>query len=65
LEDNDRSGRPRVFAPSVVVEVKQLACELPATTGVPLSRWSCAELARELMVRGVVAAISAATIGAS
>jgi hypothetical protein len=46
----------------VIVEVKQLACELPASTGVPLSRWSCAELARELTMRGVVAAISAATI---
>jgi hypothetical protein len=39
-----------------------LACELPATSGVPLSRWSCAELAHELMVRAVVAAISAATV---
>jgi hypothetical protein len=39
-----------------------LACELPATTGVPLSRWSYAELARELILRGVVAFISAATI---
>jgi hypothetical protein len=35
---------------------------LPAATGVPLSRWSCAELARELILRGVVAFISAATI---
>ncbi len=39
-----------------------LACELPATTGVPLSRWSCAELAQELIIRGVVAFISAATV---
>ncbi|MCP6313386.1 hypothetical protein NL444_28345, partial [Klebsiella pneumoniae] len=36
--------------------------ELPATTGVPLSRWSSAELARELVLRGVVAFISAATV---
>ena len=43
-------------------EIKALACELPATTGVPLSRWSSAELARELMIRGVVAFISAATV---
>ena len=43
-------------------EVKALACELPATTGVPLSRWSCKELARELVIRGVVAFISAATV---
>jgi DDE superfamily endonuclease len=46
----------------VNAEIKMLACELPATTGVPLSRWSCAELARELMVRKVVAFISAATV---
>jgi hypothetical protein len=46
----------------VNAEIKALACELPATTGVPLSRWSCAELARELIARGVVAFISAATI---
>ncbi len=43
-------------------EVKALACELPATTGVPLSRWSATELARELVTRAVVAAISAATV---
>lgn len=62
LEDAPRSGRPRVFPPSVNAEIKALACELPATTGVPLSRWTCAELARELILRGVVAFISAATI---
>ena len=39
-----------------------MACELPATTGVPLSRWSCADLAREVAARGVVAAISASTV---
>jgi transposase len=62
LEDRTRSGRPRVFPPSVNAEIKALVCELPATTGVPLSRWSCAELARELIVRGAVAFISAATV---
>ena len=62
LVDNRRSGRPVTFGPAVAVEAKQLACELPTITGVPLSRWSCAELARELVGRGVVAAISAATI---
>ena len=39
-----------------------MACELPATSGVPLSRWSGAELARELVTRNVVTAISAATV---
>jgi transposase len=62
LADNRRSGRPVSFGPTVAVETKQLACELPATTGVPLSRWSCIEVARELITRGVVGAISAATV---
>ena len=47
----------------MLAEVKQLACELPATTGVPLSRWSRAELAWELVTREVVASISASTVG--
>jgi transposase len=51
LADRKRSGRPRRFPPLLVAEVKVLACELPATTGVPLSRWSCAELAREVVAR--------------
>ena len=62
LADRDRSGRPRVFGAAVVTEVKALACQLPATTGVPLSRWSSAELARELVTREVVPGISAATV---
>jgi len=62
LEDRARSDRPRVFPPSVRVEVKSLACELPATTGVPLSRWSSTELAAELVTTGVAESISAATV---
>jgi hypothetical protein len=45
-----------------VAEVKALACELPATSGVPLSRWSAAELARQAVERGIVARVSAITI---
>jgi hypothetical protein len=42
--------------------VKALACELPASSGVPLSRWSAAEVAREVMERGLVAEISGSTL---
>jgi hypothetical protein len=42
--------------------VKALACELPATSGVPLSRWSTAEVAREAIDRGLVAEISGTTV---
>jgi hypothetical protein len=46
----------------VRAEVKQLACELPATSGVPLSRWSCAELVREVLERRIVETISVSTV---
>ena len=39
-----------------------MACELPSEKGIPLSRWSSAELAREAIKRGIVATISAITI---
>lgn len=44
------------------MEVKALACELPASSGVPLSRWSAGEVAREAVERGIVAEISGTTI---
>jgi len=50
------------FPPSVVVAVKALACELPARCGVPLARWSRAELQREVLTQGLVAEISGRTI---
>jgi hypothetical protein len=59
--DRGRVGRG-VFPPAQVAEVKALACELPAEKGVPLSRWSTAELAREAVIRGIVATIAAVTI---
>jgi transposase len=62
LRDRPRSGRPRVFAAVVVAEVKAIACELPATRGVPLGRWSLAELREELLASGLVAEVSTATV---
>jgi hypothetical protein len=46
----------------VVVAVKALACELPATTGVPLARWHCPDLARAAVEQGIVASVSGTTI---
>ena len=62
LSDRHRSGRPRTFPPLVIAEIKELACELPATSGVPLSRWSSSELADELVARQVVTSISSSTV---
>ena len=39
-----------------------MACALPAEQGVPLSRWSATELAREAVVRGIVEQISGVTV---
>ena len=39
-----------------------MACALPAEQGVPLSRWSSAELAREALARGIVEQISGVTV---
>jgi len=45
LNDLPRRGRPRVFSPVVAAEVKAIACSLPAEQGLPLSAWTCAEIA--------------------
>jgi transposase len=62
LADRGRSGRPARFTPLQAAEVKALACQLPAETGAPLSRWSCPELAREAVARGVAGSISESTV---
>ena len=62
LKDQPRSGRPPRFTPVQRAEVKAMACQLPATYGIPLSRWSCPELAVELIAAGVAPAMSASTV---
>jgi DDE superfamily endonuclease len=46
----------------VVVQVKALACELPATLGLPLSRFSVADVAQQARQSGLVATISDSTV---
>jgi transposase len=62
LEDRERRGRPRSFSPRAVAEVKAMACEPPEQHDVPLSRWSCAELAAHAVAEGLVATVSASTV---
>jgi transposase len=62
LKDAPRSGRPPVFTAADRAEVVVLACALPAESGVPLSKWSCPDLARELAARCQIG-VSASTIG--
>ncbi len=42
--------------------IKALACELPVTSGRPLARWHCPDLARAAIDQGIVASISGTTI---
>ena len=54
LKDLPRSGRPRRISEAARAAVVALACQLPAATGVPLSRWSGPELKRELEAQALV-----------
>ncbi len=58
--DSARVARA-VFPPDEVAQVKAVACALPASEGVPLSRFSQAEVHRLVLERGVSGA-SASTI---
>src|SRR4030042_226492 len=58
---HDRDGQVS-FPPGLVVAVKALACELPSEAGLPLSRFSMAEIKREVVDRGLVASIGETTL---
>ena len=45
-----------------MVQIKALACELPATRGLPLSRFSSTDIVREAQQCGIVARISDTTV---
>src|SRR5215831_16399477 len=58
LKDLPRPGRPRRISALERAAVCALACQLPAATGVPLSRWTAPELAAELRAQGLASPIS-------
>jgi transposase len=62
LRDRKRPGRPRTFPAAVIAATKAIACELPATRGVPLGRWSLAELRTEVLATGLVDDVSTTTL---
>ena len=51
-------GSPTAFTAVQVAQVKAMACTPPADTGLPLSRWSCPELARQAVAGGICASRS-------
>ena len=62
LKDLPRSGRPRRISALERAAVVALACQLPAATGVPLSRWTGPELAAELASPGLAGPISVSSV---
>src|SRR5262245_50905430 len=60
--NNPGPAAPGFFPPEVVVQIRALACELPVTLGVPLSRLSIADIVREAERSGIVATISDKTV---
>ena len=62
LADLPRCGRPRRISELTRAAVVALACQLPAATGVPLSRWTGPELLAELTQAGVADALSVSSV---
>ena len=62
LRKSLEAGARPAFPPSVVVDVKRLACELPSRAAVPLARFTIPDLHREVLARGIVAQISGVTL---
>ena len=62
LADLPRCGRPRRISELTRAAVVALACQLPAATGVPLSRWTGPELLAELTQATPDAKLSASSV---
>jgi transposase len=62
LADLPRSGRPRRISELTRAAVVALACQLPAATGVPLSRWTGPELLAEITKAGTAQELSASSV---
>jgi hypothetical protein len=51
-----------LFPPEIMVEIKALACQLPKDLGLPFSRLTRDEIAKQAIERGIVASISGTTV---
>ena len=62
LTDLARCGRPRRISELTRAAVVALACQLPAATGIPLSRWTGPELLAEVTRAGTDCELSASSV---
>jgi hypothetical protein len=53
---------PGLFPPELIIQVKALACEIPAIHNVPISRWTAADLGKYVRQSGIMATVSDSTI---
>ncbi len=63
LMDEQRRGNPGKFSTEEIVKIVALACELPATSELPVTHWTPTELARVAVTRGIVTEISPRSVG--
>jgi len=56
------AGGLALFPPEIIVAVKALACQLPKQLGLPFSRFTHNEIARQAEKQGIVASISGKTV---
>ena len=56
------AGDPALFPPEIIVAVKALACQLPKDLGLPFSKLTHDEIARQAEKQGIVASISGKTV---
>lgn len=62
LEEAPRPGRPRIFQAIIRAQVSAIACSKPTDFDVPLARWSCSDIAAQLITLGIVVSIATSTV---
>ena len=58
LQDMPRPGSPSKITADQRCKIEALACELPESSGRPISQWTAREIADEVMERKIVKTIS-------
>jgi putative transposase len=62
LSDLPRSGTPPTFTAEQIVQIVAVSCEEPGNSGRPISHWTPAELADEVVKRKIVERISTSSV---
>jgi len=62
LSDLPRSGTPPRFSAEQIVQIVAVSCEEPSKSERPISHWTPAELADEVVKRKIVESISVASV---